>query len=536
MQEWMLLGLLPLGFVLASVFDGNDGEDEGDSAVNEVAGGDDDDELQGTAQVDRIEAGAGDDAISGFGGGDTVLGGDGDDDISGSSGTQRDYIDAGAGDDQVRYVGDHSTVIGGAGDDELTHLGETGAGLIVEGGTGDDTLGGTGQLDGGEGSDLLFHSYGTTRMTGGEGADIFATAETLREGHAVVTDFDIAQDRIVLNGVTEADLQDGLVRITRTTTLDGVTELVLGDPDNPLMILHDAGELTAESFPQGFEAEGTTMTGTAGDDHLQPGAISWGSNLGNWQHLLVDEIEGGDGDDYITGEHISGYLGHQTLGGGAGDDQVRGGVGSDLIDGGTGNDVLRDTDEGYLFDGRDTVLAEDDDTLIGGDGHDSIFGSGGNDSLSGGAGDDQLNDGYVVQDIGSNQYALVADGAATLDGGAGDDTLTLSDGDLATLGAGADVAYVEWADDLPGTNGEAVVLTDFRSGEDVVHLMLRAPDGTPVPVLRSWLAEDGSGMNIGFEGQDQPVAFLQGTTALAQGDVTVAVLQDVRNIVWAPTA
>lgn len=531
MQEWMLLGLLPLGFALASLFDGSDGEDESGSAANEIAGSDDDDALQGTAQADRIDAGAGDDAIWGFGGNDTVLGGDGDDDISGSSGTQRDYIDAGAGDDRVRHVGDHSTVIGGAGDDELTHLGETGAGLTVEGGTGDDTLGGTGQLDGGEGNDLLFHSYGTTRMTGGEGANVFATADALREGNAVVTDFNVAQDRIALNGVTEADLQDGLVRMTRITTPDGATDLVLGDPANPLMVLHDVSELTAESFPQGFVTEGTTMTGTAGDDHLQPGPISGGFDLGNWQHLLVDEIQGGDGDDYITGENISGYLGHQTLGGGAGDDHVRGGFGGDLIDGGTGDDVLRDTDEGYLSDGRDTVLAEDDDTLIGGDGHDSIFGSGGHDSLSGGAGDDRLNDGYVVQDLGNGRHALVADGAATLDGGAGNDTLTLSDGDLATLGTGADVAYVEWADELPGTNGEAVVLTDFRSGEDVVHLMLRAPEGTAAPALRSWLAEDGSGLNIGFEGQDQPVAFLQGTTALAQGDVTVAVLHDVPNIV-----
>lgn len=532
----MLLGLLPLGLVLASLFDGNDEGDGDDSAVNAVAGSDDDDELRGTAQADRIDAGTGDDVIWGFGGDDTILGGPGDDDISGTSGTRRDYIDAGAGDDRVRYVGDHSTVIGGAGHDELTHLGETGAGLIVEAGTGDDTLGGSGQLDGGEGNDLLFHSYGITRMTGGEGADVFATAETLREGQAIVTDFDIAEDRIVLNGVTEADLQDGLVRMTRITAPGGATDLVLGDPAHPLMVLHDVSELTAESFPQGFVAEGTTMTGTVGDDHLQPGPISGGFNLGNWQHLLVDEIRGGEGDDHITGENISGYLGHLTLDGGAGADHVRGGFGSDRIGGGTGNDVLRDTDEGYLFDGRDTVMAEDDDTLIGGDGHDSIFGSGGNDSLSGGSGDDWLDDGYVTRDIGNDRYALVADGAATLDGGAGNDTLTLSDGDLATLGAGADVAYVEWADDLPGTSGEAVVLTDFRSGEDVVHLMLRAPEGTPAPVLRSWPAGDGSGLNIGFEGRDQPVAFLQGTTALAQGDVSVAVLHIAPNVVVAPAA
>ena len=209
MQGWMLLGLLPLGLALAALFDGDDDGDSGDPGT--------DDALEGTLGADRIDAGAGNDTISNFGGDDTILGGDGDDEIYGSSGTQRDYVDAGAGDDTVRYVGDHSTVLGGAGDDQLTHLGETGDGLIVEGGTGNDTLGGNGQLNGGAGDDLLFHSYGTTVMTGGEGADVFAAAESLREGHAVVTDFNAAEDRIVLNGVTEADLDNGLVRMTIVT-------------------------------------------------------------------------------------------------------------------------------------------------------------------------------------------------------------------------------------------------------------------------------------------------------------------------------
>lgn len=516
MQGWMLLGLLPLGLALAALFDGDDDGDSGDPGT--------DDALEGTLAADRIDAGAGNDTISNFGGDDTILGGDGDDEIHGSSGTQRDYVDAGAGDDTVRYVGDHSTVLGGAGDDQLTHLGETGDGLIVEGGTGNDTLGGNGQLNGGAGDDLLFHSYGTTVMTGGEGADVFAAAESLREGHAVVTDFNAAEDRIVLNGVTEADLDNGLVRMTTVTLPDGATELHLGDPSHPLMVLRNVSELTADAFPQGFAAEGTTMTGTAGDDPLQPGPISGGMHLGAWEHLLVDAVQGGDGDDYITGEYVTGYLGRLTLDGGGGDDHITGGFGSDVIDGGTGNDRIRDSDPGFLFDGADTPLAQDDDSITGGAGNDWISTGNGADSVWGGDGDDVLIDAAVRQDRSGDDSELVADDPATLDGGAGDDTLDVNDGDVVTLGEGADQLWIRRDDALPGMSGDMVTVTDFVSGEDRVGIGIAGEAGDAAPVLRTWAAADGSGLYVGVEGRDDALAFLSGVDGIADGDISVAII------------
>ena len=90
---------------------------------------------------------------------------------------------------------------------------------------------------------------------------------------------------------------------------------------------------------------------------------------------LSDRLEGGAGDDTLTGEF--------------GDDILYGGAelgnpldGDDLLNGGSGNDLI------YGDNGDWTSSQGGDDRLLGGTGNDRLHGDGGNDTVSGGAGRD----------------------------------------------------------------------------------------------------------------------------------------------------
>ena len=119
-----------------------------------------------------------------------------------------------------------------------------------------------------------------------------------------------------------------------------------------------------------------------------------------------DELEGTRGNDTLWGDG-----GNDELDGEAGNDKLYGGAGNDKLDGDIGNDAL--------------------------------FGEAGNDKLDGGAGND------------------------TLIGGAGNDTLEGDKGnDTLTGGAGRDVFLF----DSRLTKRNADVITDFKHGEDKIHL------------------------------------------------------------------
>ena len=120
--------------------------------------------LRGTEAADRIEGLDGYDEVFGFGGDDILDGGPGNDELFGAE-----------GDD---------TLSGGPGDD------------FLDGREGDDTL------------------------TGGPGRDVFAYYAESHNGHDVITDFDVAEDRIVLS---ERIDRSGLV--VRREGADTVIEL-----------------------------------------------------------------------------------------------------------------------------------------------------------------------------------------------------------------------------------------------------------------------------------------------------------------------
>ncbi|MBW8328284.1 MAG: VCBS domain-containing protein [Thiobacillus sp.] len=86
---------------------------------------------------------------------------------------------------------------------------------------------------------------------------------------------------------------------------------------------------------------GTTMTGTANNDHIQGLAGNDTLNGGDGNDLIVggmgnDTLNGGNNNDWLVGG-----AGTDTLNGGSGNDTLIGGTGNDTLTGGLGADVFR---------------------------------------------------------------------------------------------------------------------------------------------------------------------------------------------------
>ncbi|MBU2583164.1 MAG: peroxidase [Alphaproteobacteria bacterium] len=150
----------------------------GDSAANEIIGGDGSelifgeqgsDTLRGGGSRDEMYGGADDDDMFGDGGHDIMYGDDGNDFMMGGSGNDHaegghgnDWIFLGTGHDYAQGEAGHDTIRGGAHSD------------IIGGGHGDDRLFGDSQNDeiyGDSGHDRLFGGQGHDLIFGGHGAD-----------------------------------------------------------------------------------------------------------------------------------------------------------------------------------------------------------------------------------------------------------------------------------------------------------------------------------------------------------------------------
>jgi Ca2+-binding RTX toxin-like protein len=169
--------------------DGEAGEADTLTGIEEIAGGAGDDRLAGNGQDNFIVGGAGDDTINGLGGFDILRDGLGDDTLNGGvrgdlmgGGQGDDTVNGGVGEDSMRGGTGADTLNGGAGSDDLG--GDVGSD-IVDGGRGDDFFVGGGpgadtvragpgldQIDGGPGPDTLFARDGRRdRVRGGPGVD-----------------------------------------------------------------------------------------------------------------------------------------------------------------------------------------------------------------------------------------------------------------------------------------------------------------------------------------------------------------------------
>lgn len=287
---------------------------------------------------------------------------------------------------------------GGAGNDFLQ--GGVGADNIL-GGDGDDTIAGQG------GNDTLRGEAGDDRIHGGAGNDLI-------HGHDGRDQLLGSVGDDALHGGAGSDFLDGG---------EGVDNLLGGE-------------------------EGDLLVGGAGEDYIE-------GNGGD------DEIWSFHRDDTATGDDAQQEDGRLVALGGSGDDDIVGGERSglfenafdDVMDGGDGDDILSGfagNDQLLGGEGNDTLFGDDgDDTLLGGDGSDQLFGDAGNDEIDAGDGFDLLRGGRGDDEIdgADGPDTLIGDsGRDTLFGGAGNDMLDGVDGD---------------SDDLLGEAGDDEVRGDF---------------------------------------------------------------------------
>lgn len=189
-------------------------------------------------------------------------------------------------------------------------------------------------------------------------------------------------------------------------------------------------------------------------------------------------VDGGDGDDFITGSldiasTLHGGDGTDVLFGGTQADSLTGGDGQDLLNGRDGDDTLNGGDGGDIINGEvgDDVVngGSSGDTINGGSGDDTISGQSGSDSILGDTNDDVIDggsgtdtiDGGVGDDSlsgGSEADSLLGNvGADTLNGDGGNDSLFGGDDDDLVFGGTDD-------DLLNGENGNDIV--NGNSGND----------------------------------------------------------------------
>jgi Ca2+-binding RTX toxin-like protein len=337
---------------------------DGNDLVN---GSPDDDIINGGNDLDTLNGGGGDDRISGNDANDTMNGDAGNDVMVWNPGDDDDVMNGGAGggDDAELNGGNNpenfaATPVAGrvrfervspapfkldvgpdterlvlnanGGDDNMVSDPATPTAMLLNGGTGLDTMSGGANADfinGGDDNDTLSGGPGLDRIVGDRGNDTMV-------GQA-------GDDTMVWNNGDGSDKMDGeagfdKVEVNGAAGAGDAFEIA----PNGQRVKFDRTNLgpftldiaTSESFD---------IRGLGGDDTLlvKPGVP---------MAVLAD---GGDGNDSLTGAEEQ--------------DTFFGGLGNDTLDGGGGNDLL----DGQ--DGDDTLLARDGvgDLVRGGSGIDS---------------------------------------------------------------------------------------------------------------------------------------------------------------------
>ena len=464
--------------------EGGDGPDtlKGGSGHDSLSGGMDEDSLFGEQGRDILNGDSGADLLHGQQGDDELYGGDGPDEIYGGEGKDQLYGGHGADylhDDDLFFASFMSgdlgpdTLVGGNGKDTL--FGADGADEI-HGGLGDDVIIGGRDPDllygdnnddlilGGDGSDSLFGGPGFDQLEGGTGADHLEG-----QGHDDTLIGGDGPDRLygglgidVLDGGGGDDYlsQDGRgsVQVEQVSSLlyidgtDGPDRITIRRADSSDLFYVEVGDGIVIGEFSTEEIREISVKGFDGDDVV--------TFQGTFQNDVVI-IEGGQGDDSITGTHgidrIFGGEGNDSILGGDGNDELHGGGGDDVIYGGGGRDRI------IGYDGNDDLRGDDGDddldggtgtnTLHGGTGNDRLFIPSGHDSrgnlLYGEAGDDHLEMRGAESELhgGEDNDTLVSWGGTNkLHGGPGNDRLD--------AGGNYNSAYGgEGADTLSGSDG-----------------------------------------------------------------------------------
>jgi Ca2+-binding RTX toxin-like protein len=418
-------------------------------------------ESGGKSEIEfEVDLGAGTDSITvnGGNGADAIrfdgktkveLNGDADSDVHllGTEGRSaygnggNDHLLATSATPDVSLLGGNGsdTLVGGGGEDDLEGGGDND--VIVGNAGGDAVYGGGGADDsrGGDQGDYFYGGGGNDVFNGGAGNDYFY-AESGADG----------ADRF-FGGSGSYDDMSYYSRSTKVVAdLDGVADDgAVGEHD---LVGKDVEEL------EGGDAN-DVLTGSGGDNYLD-------GNGG------ADLLKGGDGDDNLYGDD-----GNDTLRGGDGEDGLTGAQDNDVLYGDAGDDGLYsdntlDGDDDFhggtgidslYYYGRsasvwiriggtneggigeaDTIRSDVEngtggsagDVMTGTGADNGFYGNGGADTIDGDAGSDYLNAGA------GNDVVTGGDGYDYVYGGDDNDTLHLTDGgtDYADCGLGTDVA------------------------------------------------------------------------------------------------
>ncbi len=337
--------------------DAGDGADtfSGGSLGDTILGGDGNDSLIGNAGNDSLVGGNDNDTLSGGNDNDTLSGGIGADDLLGGAGN--DLIFAATGDVANGGIGNDTLQTNGAGtfdgdeDDDTFQVIAAGAGSILVGDLGIDTLDAQGVVD-----------ITGASLSGIENLALSAAMLTLSAGQLVVFSTIVA-DGAATDGVftLSGGSSNAITTVTELTTLT-----VTGSSDGESLVFNTSGAVVTN----------ITVDGNLGADRITTGS-------GN------DSLIGDAGDDTLTGNN-----GNDTLIGGADGDSLSGGVGDDQLD---GIDVGIDTLLGGA--GNDRILMGEDDVVNAGDNDDRIevYGNiNGPMTVQGGLGLDRLDPQFAI--------------------------------------------------------------------------------------------------------------------------------------------
>lgn len=331
---------------------------------------------------------------------------------------------------------------------------------LLEGGTRGDTLIGNGQvqrLHGNGGNDILDGGLGPDQLFGGTGTDTVDYSQRINpvtvsvdsvagDGEAGEDDWVPVENEIVIGGSADDTLSGPLG-----------DNVFVGGPGRDLL----RGDAGSDTLDGGTGPD--TLSGGAGFDtasyraRTAPVVVTINSLANDGEAgekdkvgTDVEEVDGGSGDDRITGNGapnvLVGFDGNDQLTGAGSDDILDGGAGADTLAGAGGRDHLTggdgpdsfagggDLDEASFADrftpvsvsidgvandgspGEGDNVKGDVETLRGGADNDTLQGSGDAETLLGGAGNDTL------LGLGGVDVLIGDAGADVLSGGAGTDT------------------------------------------------------------------------------------------------------------------
>jgi len=215
----------------------------------------------------------------------TLVLGSGNDTVSDTADSAVTTVYGGAGDDTISFGASAANVAYGEdGDDTIT--GGTGA-ETLSGGAGNDTISGAAgvdKVDGDDGDDTLSGGAGADTITTGDGTDTVILASG--EDGDTVKDFDIATDKLILTGATNAAIDLTDITITDSvhlldgasgnfeTTLTGVTAedvsafVVLGQTKSA-SATYGTAHIKGVSYAETFSGTDLNITGGAGNDVIE---------------------------------------------------------------------------------------------------------------------------------------------------------------------------------------------------------------------------------------------------------------------------